>query len=137
MGFEIQGLGKGNLSAMAGTIGFAVAGDFEFESEKFKGSRIGFKYQNNKWEIDGTLKVPEPNLITGIKKAELAVKYKAEKITAKGSAELDVPAIDKVDLDAEFNDDGSFTIKGKADLKKMPGVKSGGNDNQRQGNQDS
>jgi hypothetical protein len=125
LGFEIKDLGKGNLSAIAGTTGFAVAGDFELENKKFRGSQITFKYLKNEWEIGGKILVPEPKLITGIKKADLTVDYKTKKITAKGSAELDVPAIDSVKLDAEFNDNGSFNIKGNVELKKLPGIKSG------------
>jgi hypothetical protein len=125
LGFEIKELGKGSLTALAGTIGFAISGDFEIDNKKFKGSRISFKYQKNEWAIKGNLKVPERDLITGVKKADLVIEYKEKKINANGSADLDVPGVDNVKLSAEFKDNGSFTITGSSELKQMPGIKSG------------
>lgn len=122
--FGINKLGKGKLSALAGTSGFAVAGKFEFESKKFEGSNISFTYKDRKWTLGGELIIKKGNF-KGIETANLTVKYAEEKITAKGKAKLDVPGIDDVTLDATIDSNGNFSVKGDAKLKKMPGIKGG------------
>jgi hypothetical protein len=125
LGFEIKNFGKGNIHASEDKEGFAVSGDFELENKKFRGSRITFNYEKNEWQIGGKIAVTDPKAITGVKSADLTVKYETKKITANGNAEIDVPGIASVKLDAAFNDNGSFSINGKVELKKMPGIKSG------------
>lgn len=122
--FGINKLGKGKLTAIKGASGFAVTGLFEFDSKKFEGSNFTFSYKDKKWSIGGELKVGKDKF-SGIKDASLAIKYASEKITANGSANLDVPGIDSVTLNAEFDDAGNFKATAKTALKKVTGIKSG------------
>jgi hypothetical protein len=124
LGFEIDKIGRGNISAMAGTTGFAVSGDFTFFSKKFQGSNIHFEYQKNKWKIDGHLVLAKGTL-NGVESGDLEIKYENEILTATGNAVLSFAGINAtVDLKAEFAEN-DFCITGHLLLKKMKGIKSG------------
>jgi hypothetical protein len=122
--FEIKKLGKGKLSALAGGVGFAINGKFEFESKKFEGSNINFTFKDKVWTIGGELKVAK-DAFKGIKEANIKLNYAQDKITFDGGAQLDVPGIDKITVDGEFSSADNFRVHGTAGFKKMPGVKSG------------
>ncbi|HVU99488.1 MAG TPA: DUF4157 domain-containing protein [Puia sp.] len=125
--FAIQGLGKGSVTGIGATKdGFGVKGEFVFDSERFKGSSIGFTYAKEKWSIKGKLVVPPGSGIKGVDHGSLAVVYDDGTITADGDVVLTVPGIDKATLHAVFGEGGAFSIGGDITLKSMPGIKSGG-----------
>ena len=124
LGFSIASLGKGTIHGTKKQEGFSIEGDFEFESKKFQGSGIHFNYSDKKWEIGGKLKV-QKGVLKGVQEAEVTITYSEDKIAGTGSAILDVPGFKKVDLSAEYKLTGEFEIKGRAEMKSMPGIKEG------------
>lgn len=129
LGFSIEKLGKGKLAAMAGVNKIGLEGSFLFDQIKqLKKAELGFKYikqgEETHWEISGDLEVAK-DAIKGVESGSLKVKYDGNALTGEGEAKLTVPGIDKVKINASFGNDGSFTITGGVELKKLPGIKSG------------
>lgn len=121
--YEIGTLGKGTLIGLgAMKDGFGVRGDFFFNSKKFKGSDVWFKYLKKEWSAGGSIVVTD---ITGVESAALKMAYEDKKIKASGLAKFKVPGLDSATFNAMFDNDGGLDIKTKVVLKKLPGVKSG------------
>ena len=121
--FEIGQIGKGSLHGEGATAnGFAVSGEFNFNSKKFKGSKVWFKYMKKEWSGGGTIAVTD---MTGVEKGQLTIEYKDKQLTAQGDAKLKIPGIDSAKLKAIFDKDGGMDITGSVELKKLPGVKGG------------
>jgi hypothetical protein len=129
LGFSIEKLGKGKIAAMAGTNKIGLEGSFLFDQIKqLKKAELGFKYikqgERTHWEISGDLEVAK-DTIKGVESGKLKVKYDGTSLTGEGEAKLTVPGVDKVKINASFGNDGSLTITGGVELKKLPGIKSG------------
>ena len=129
IGFEIENIGKGTIGAWAGLDSFGLQGKFLFENgnKYFSKAEIGFKYSKKEkeddWSVTGRLEVVKDK-IKGVSSGFVDFKYEQKTVTAKGSATLSIPGIDKIDLLAVISDK-AFSITGSMALKKMKGIKSG------------
>ena len=125
IGFHFKDLGMGTISAKAGSTGFALAGDFQFnENKAFSKAELGFDYSNKKWGLKGGIEISEGK-ITGIKRAGVTLSYGNGILTGNGSADLSVPGISTISLTAVFENTGKFKITGSTQLKNLPGISSG------------
>lgn len=122
--FSIEKFGKGQVVAGINKSGLFMNGEFNFENKWFDPAQINFDYKKGEWTIGGRIGIP-PDKITGVKKAFLDVKYKSGTFSAAGEAQLAVPGIDKVGLNAQFDDKGNFALGATVGLKQLPGIKSG------------
>lgn len=130
IGFSIKNVGKGMLSAKAGTDGFGLAGKFTFDNSKsFKKAEISFSYSRpsgegeGKWEGAGELAF-EKDVIPGVKSGDIKIGYANNVLSGAGTFETTLPKMDKVDVTAQFDAAGNFSITGKTGLKGVPGIKS-------------
>ena len=125
IGFSINKVGKGSVSASGGSNGFVLKGDFNFDNaDYFKKAALNFEYANKKWKIGGEL-VVDKGKIKGVESGSIAFSYGDDTLTAAGHAKLSIPGISDVALLATFADNGDFSITGDATLNKVPGLKSG------------
>ena len=121
--FELGEVGKGKLVAMAASEkGFGIKGDFIFNSKKFKGSNVWFKYIEKEWSAGGVIMLAE---IAGIEKGSLSMKYDGKAIEAEGDVTLKVPGVKSVTLKAKFDNAGGMAVHGKVELGNLPGIQSG------------
>jgi hypothetical protein len=130
IGFSIKNVGKGILSGKAGTGGFGLAGKFTFDNSKsFKKAEISFSYSRQsgegegKWEGAGELAF-EKDVIPGVKSGDIKIGYANNVLSGAGSFETTLPKMDKVEVTAQFDSAGNFSITGKTGLKGVPGIKS-------------
>jgi hypothetical protein len=123
--FKIDKFGEGEVSAsVAPGKGVSFDGSFNFDSKWFNPAMIKFTYAGGKWAIEGEIGIQD-GVIKGVKSASLNIKYAEGELSANGLAKLDVPGIDSVKLSASYSEGGGFKFVATADLKKMPGIKSG------------
>jgi hypothetical protein len=121
--FKLGNFGEGSINAKAGKD-VEFGGRFNFDSKYFKPAEINFSYKNGKWAIGGSIGIEEGTL-KGVKQATLSIKYADETFSADGNAKLDVPGVDSVKLSASYNEGAGFKFVATAELKKLPGIKSG------------
>ena len=121
--FKIEKFGEGEVVASAGKS-FAFEGSFNFDSKLFNPAMIKVAYADGKWSIEGSIGIAAGTL-KGVKEATLSVKYSAGELTADGNAKLDVPGIDSIKLSASHSEAEGFKFVATAELKKLPGIKSG------------
>jgi hypothetical protein len=121
--FKIEKFGEGEISASAGKS-IAFDGNFNFDSKLFNPAMVKVGYANGKWSIEGNIGI-QAGAVKGVKEAALHVKYADNALSADGNAKLDVPGIDSIKLSASYSEGGGFKFVATADLKKMPGIKSG------------
>jgi len=121
--FKIEKFGEGEIIASAGKS-ISFEGSFNFDSKLFNPALVKVSYTDGKWAIEGNIGVLA-GAIKGVKEAALHVKYADGALTADGNAKLDVPGIDSIKLSASYSESAGFKFVATADLKKLPGIKSG------------
>ena len=128
--FEINKFGRGSIKGEGATgKGFAIGGDFFFDKKTFDGAvhvkyAKGLNEETGKWTFKGEVSVGK-NKIKGVDKATLKVSSEEGEIKASGIAELSVPGIKEVKINAVVSPNGDFSIEGDVEFKKLPGIKSG------------
>ncbi|ACV36912.1 SH3 type 3 domain protein [Candidatus Accumulibacter phosphatis] len=127
--FTITNVADGSLKAtFAQGSGLSVEGKVDFQSELFDKATIAASWsEKEKFGARGELEISKPGKIKGIKAAKLTVGYtqQSQTFTASGNAETDIPGVKNFTADARFQDAENFSITGKAELEKLPGIKSG------------
>ncbi len=123
--FGINNVGQGRIGATVSTTGgFELEGIFGFDSELFDPAEIRIEYKENSWTIGGTIAIPEGK-VQGIKNATISVTYSEGLLTANGEAELDVPGIEKGNMEVIYGEEG-FSISGNFALREdIPGIREG------------
>ncbi len=124
IGFKLGSFGEGELIAGKDKSGVFFNGVFHFNNKWFKPATIDICYNHGAWCGGGKIGIPD-KMIPGVKSAELEIGYAGGTISAKGSAELTVPGLSKIDLAAQFDDKGNFALAADATLGKLPGIKGG------------
>lgn len=127
--FTITNVADGTLKAVFSQgSGLSVEGKVDFQSELFDKATITASWsEKEKFGAKGELEISKPGKIKGIKSAKLTVGYTqlSQTFTASGNAETDIPGVKNFTADAKFKDEENFSINGKAELEKLPGIKSG------------
>jgi hypothetical protein len=127
--YVLQGLGEGTLKGTGRMAGFSIAGDFTFDPKLFDGQAVlkaSYAKEGDDGKFSGEADITiGKKAITGIKKAKVHVLVENEKFEASGDAETDIPGIKHFAVAIHFENAESFTISGKGDLDKLPGIKSG------------
>ncbi len=125
--FGIQGLGNGYIEAAASTAGgIELEGKFDFEQKLFDPASVKVTYRDRAFGVEGQLGIPRGK-VKGIKNASITVTYTERdgKLSAQGTAELDIPGIKSATVGVEYSDN-AFSITGSAELRDdIPGIKSG------------
>ena len=123
--FRINNVGEGYIGAAASTGGgFELEGAFSFDSELFDPAEINVEYKDDIWTIGGTVGIPEDK-VRGIKNANITATYSENTFTANGEAELDIPGIQRGQMEVIYSEEG-FSISGDFELKDdIPGIKGG------------
>ncbi|MBN1480883.1 DUF4157 domain-containing protein [candidate division KSB1 bacterium] len=123
--FGIERVGEGRLSAEVSTSGnMEFDGQFDFDTELFNPARIRVFYRNESFGVEGTIGIPR-NKVRGIKRATIQANYSEGNFSAQGSAELDIPGIERGEMSVSYSND-AFSIGGKFSLSSdIPGIKSG------------
>ena len=124
LGFSIDKLGKGILSAGVDRAGVFLEGKFNFNSKWFNPAEVNFNYKKGEWHIGGKIGI-QKGLIPGIKDATLEAHYSKDTFSIAGLAHLSVPGIDVITLAAQFDEKGNFALAAEVNLKAMKGIKSG------------
>jgi Domain of unknown function (DUF4157) len=124
LGFSIDKLGKGILSAGVDRASVFLEGKFNFNSKWFNPAEVNFNYKKGEWSIGGKIGI-QKGLIPGVKDATLEAHYSKDTFSIAGLAHLSVPGIDTISLVAQFDDKGNFAFTAVVDLKAMKGIKSG------------
>ncbi len=124
VGFKLGSFGEGELIAGKDKNGLFFNGAFNFNNKWFKPATVDICYNHGNWCGGGKIGIPD-KMIPGVKSAELEIGYAGGTISAKGSAELTVPGLSKIDLAAQFDDKGNFALAADATLGKLPGIKGG------------
>ncbi len=125
--FKIEKVGDGYLGAAASTTtGFGLEGGFNFDPNLFTPpARIDMSYIDDKFKASGILTIPEGK-VKGIKKGTITATYDAGVLSATGTADLDMPAVQQASMEVKYSEEAGLAIKGKATLKDgIPGIKSG------------
>ena len=127
--FTITNVADGSLKAtFAQGSGLSVEGKVDFQSELFDKAAITASWsEKEKFAAKGELEISKPGKVKGIRAAKLTVGYtqQSQTFTAAGNAETDIPGVKNFTADARFQDAENFSITGKAELEKLPGIKSG------------
>lgn len=123
--FGINNVGEGHIGAAASTSsGFELEGAFNFDSELFNPAEISVEYKENVWTIGGQIGIPEGK-VRGVKSATITASYSENTFTASGEAELDIPGIQRGNMEVVYGEEG-FSISGDFDLKDdIPGIRGG------------
>ena len=123
--FGIENVGQGHFGAAASTAGgFGLEGAFNFDSELFDPAEIRAEYKENSWTIGGVIGIPEGK-VRGIKSATITAAYNEGNFRASGEAELDIPGIQKGNMEIIYGEEG-FSISGDFALKDdIPGIREG------------
>lgn len=123
--FGVTNLGEGHVGAAADTSGgFALEGEFNFDSQLFDPAQVGVTYQDGQFGLSGEIGIPEGK-VRGIKSADITVEYSEEVLSAEGTAELDVPGVKSGSLSVTYADD-QFSIGGSFELADdIPGIRGG------------
>ena len=123
--FGINGLGEGHIGAAASTSGgFELEGEFNFDNRLFDPAEINVEYKDNIWTIGGQIGIPEGK-VRGVKSATITATYSQNNFSASGEAELDIPGIQRGNMQVNYGDQG-FSIAGDFDLSPdIPGIRSG------------
>ena len=123
--FGIDNVGEGHIGAAASTgDGFELEGAFNFDSELFDPAEINVEYKENVWTIGGQIGIPEGK-VRGVKSATITASYSENTFTATGEAELDIPGIQRGNMEVVYGEEG-FSVSGDFDLKDdIPGIRGG------------
>lgn len=129
--FELTGLAKGHIGATAKkglkpkSDSFAVRGDLDFDSKMFSEASLAVSYVDNKWGVEGKLKVGEGK-IKGIKSASATVGISDETVTAAGEFVPAIKGVEKGTLGFTYNEATGMEITGEILIGQgIPGIKSG------------
>ncbi len=127
--FSIDKMGTGSLSASINGDTFAMTGTFTFTESKYYekasltiGYTRGLKDPEGKWSGSGDM-VFAKGAIPGIKEGSIGIGYKDGIFSGSGSVLTTIPKFDKIDVAAQFDEHGNFSITGNTSLKGVPGIK--------------
>jgi len=125
LAFSIPKVGRGRLTGSVATQGgLEVAGQFDFDPKLFSQARITVGYRDGAWDIGGKLAIGAGR-VRGVRSAEVDVAYAADRFTATGAAELDIPGVQRGAVNLAITPEG-FSIGGDFHLGgNIPGIKSG------------
>lgn len=123
--FGINRVGRGMLGAKASTRdGFELEGTFGFDSELFNPAEIRAEYKDNAWAFSGVIGIPRGK-VRGVKNATITVVYSEGTLTASGESELDIPGIQKGNMEVVYGPEG-FSLSGDFLLRDdIPGIREG------------
>ena len=121
----IDHVGEGEAKALVSTAGgFELQGCFRFDTDLFTRADVELGYRNKEWSFSGTLGIDE-GTVRGVKSAEVTVGYERETLSATGSATLDVPGVERGNLNMRLGPAG-FSLGGDFALSSdIPGIESG------------
>ena len=125
--FGIEQVGKGQLrGALSTQGGFALAGEFDFDSRLFDPARVTMSYRDRRLCLSGEIGIPQGK-ITGVKSATINAQYQqGGALTASGDAELDIPGVERGSLTLSYSEENGFSIGGSFDLSRdVPGIRGG------------
>ena len=124
--FGIERVGEGFLGAEADTSGgFALEGQFNFDSRLFNPASIRVAYRNRQLAVGGRLGIPRGK-VRGIKSALINVDYSAERLSANGAVEPDIPGVRQASLNVVYSETEGLTIGGALQLAdNIPGIRGG------------
>jgi hypothetical protein len=126
--FEIERLGSGRVygeGELGAKVGFALGGEFEFDTDLFKPAQIKVWYRDWKFGGAGKLGIPEGK-IRGIKSATLDVTFDEDRIEAQGNVEVTFKGVQRGSLSVVYDRAEGLQIAGTLELSPdIPGVKSG------------
>jgi hypothetical protein len=127
LALRIEKVGEGLITARVDTEhGFALQGSFTFDPQLFDPpSRIEMGYVDGEFSGNGILTIGEDR-VPGIKTASITVSYAQGVLNATGTAELDVPGLQRGTLALVYSEEEGFSITGTFDLSPdVPGIRSG------------
>jgi hypothetical protein len=124
--FEIERVGKGRLGAAASTgEGFAVEGEFEFDTKLFDPARVKVWYRNEAFGGEGEIGIKEGK-VRGVKSARIQASFAGNSINATGTVKPNIPGIEQGNLSMSYSPDSGLVIAGALELKKdIPGIAGG------------
>ncbi len=125
--FTIRNLGTGAIYAGVDDEGnFEVSGTLNFDSELFDRAQISVWYRNSGFGGSGTLGIDSPEKVRGIQSAEITVGYDEGVMTATGTINPDIPAIENATLTMTYSEEEGLLVGGTAQLTSdTPGIRSG------------
>jgi hypothetical protein len=124
--FSVTNLGEGFVSAAASMeAGFALEGEFNFDSDLFDRARINLWYRNQQFGAAGEIGIDQPDKIRGIRAANIQVNYETGQFAASGTVEPNIPGVQEAGLNVAYAEDQGLTIGGNLQLAEMPGIRSG------------
>lgn len=123
--FGINRVGEGNVTASVSTEGgFQLDGNFNFDPSLFDNARVSVQYRNEIWTVSGAIQIPAGK-VRGIRRAEITVTYSDGNLAASGSADLNVPGIERGSMQVQYSED-AFSIGGSFQLSRdVPGIQNG------------
>src|SRR4029079_6845895 len=109
VGVAIDKVGEGTIAARIDTShGFALQGSFTFDPELFDPpSRIEMGYVDGEFSGNGILTIGADR-VRGIKTATITVAYAQGVLTATGTAELDVPGLQRGTMQLTYSEAEGF-----------------------------
>jgi hypothetical protein len=128
--FGIDRVGAGRISAAAGSHGFALNGDFQFESDIFDPARIAMRYEHiehgahNGLSIEGDIGIKRGRL-RGIESATLHVAYADGHLEAHGHAVFEIPGVREADIQLTYDGEHGLMITASVVLGEIPGIRDG------------
>lgn len=129
VGYEIPKLGEGSLNGAGVMDGFKVSGTFTFDKKLFDGKaelKATYEKSGEEGKFSGTVQLEiSEKKIKGIKKATIDATIDNEKFTLDGKAQTSIPGIKEFSVGIKFVDAENFSITGKGDFEKLPGIESG------------
>src|SRR5574338_504848 len=129
VGYEISRLGEGSLVGKGKMNGFLISGTFTFDKKLFDGkAELSATYEKSgeagKFSGTAKLEITEKK-IKGIKKATIDATIEDEKFNLDGKAETSIAGIKEFSVGIKYVDAENFSITGKGDFEKLPGIESG------------
>jgi hypothetical protein len=123
---EIERLGKGKITGRASTgEGFAISGDFEFDTKLFDPAKVHVEYSHNTFSGGGEIGIPAGK-VKGIRSANIQASFQGESIAAKGSIKPSIPGVEQADMSMSYSPEQGVIIGGHLELKKdIPGIAAG------------
>jgi outer membrane biosynthesis protein TonB len=123
---DIPRLGTGTIGGRIGRSGdLELTGAIDFDSKLFDPARASVTYAGGKFSGEGEIGVP-PGKVKGVKSAKIKASFDEDKITAEGSVQPDIPAVESGAMSMTYSKEKGLEIAGSLQLKKdIPGIAGG------------
>ena len=123
--FEVDRLGRGYVAGSASAQGFDLEGKFAFDSRLFDPAEITLRYQNEQFSAEGRLGI-KAGTVPGVQSATITARYGNEVFELTGTAQLNVPGVERAALGARYSEAEGLEISGSATLSgSIPGIQGG------------